>query len=405
VLAAAKTSCMKRLVTIFGAGLALRLAAIWYLAHVTPHMLSWGANEAGGIARWIVTNHTFSSPFHDANGPTAWLAPVYPAIVAGIFLVFGVQTPASALAVMCFNAVCSAATGVIVYAIGKEIHGERAGLCAGWMWAASPYIAILPYILWDTALSALLFSGALLLTMRLGSSSPLAHWIACGATWGFVALVNPALLTPLPILALLLFDRGRRWKQVAVMAVCTVLVIVPWTIRNYVAFHEIMPIRSNGLAEVYFANCGFGTHPLGPSMEYQNLGEAAFTARAGHAAIECVRSHPMTFFRDSLSRALWFWIYPVNFWPLSVAIDFAALTGLIMVFRRTRPAALPLIVVLTFFPLIYYASQDVSRYRHPVDPVLYALSGVVLSRIMRLSGKLRAAEPKVGSEIDFERSP
>jgi hypothetical protein len=220
-----------------------------------------------------------------------------------------------------------------------------------------------------------------------------------------VALVNPALLTPLPILALLLFDGGRRWKQIAVLAMFTVLVIVPWTIRNYVAFHEIMPIRSNGLAEVYFANCGFGTHPLGPSMEYQNLGEAAFTARAGHAAIECVRSHPMTFVRDSLSRALWFWIYPINFWPLSVAIDFAALTGLIMVFRRTRQAALPLIVVLTFYPLIYYASQVVSRYRHPVDPVLYALGGVALFRIVQLGGKGWAStDAKAGSEIDFERS-
>jgi Dolichyl-phosphate-mannose-protein mannosyltransferase len=247
---------MKRLVAIFAAGLVLRLAAIWYLAHVTPHMLSWGINESGGIARWIVTNHTFSSPFHDASGPTAWLGPIYPAIIAGIFLIFGVQTQASALAVMCFNAVCSAATGIVVYEIGKDIHGEKAGLCAGWMWALSPYIAILPYILGDTALSALLFSGALLLTLRLGTSSKLADWARCGAIWGVAALVNPALLTPLPILALLLLDRGRRRRQVFVLALVAGLVIVPRTVRNYVVFHEIMPIRSNGLAEVYFANRG-----------------------------------------------------------------------------------------------------------------------------------------------------
>jgi Dolichyl-phosphate-mannose-protein mannosyltransferase len=376
---------MKRFVTIFGAGLVLRLAVVAYLAHVTPHMLSWGPNEAGGIARWIVANHTFSSPFHDAYGPTAWLGPVYPGIIAGVFLLFGIQTSASALAVMCFNAVCSAATGIIVYEIGKDIHGEKAGLCAGWMWALSPYIAILPYILWDTALSALLFSGALLLTMRLGTSK-LGDWIVCGATWGGAALVNPALLTPLPILALLLLDRGRRWKQVFVLAMFTGLVIVPWTVRNYVVFHEIMPIRSNGLAEVYFANCGFGTHPLGPSMQYQTLGEAAFTAQAGHAAIEYVRSHPMTFVRDSFLRALLFWIYPINFWPLSVVIDLGAVAGLIMVFKKSKQLAIPFLAVLTVYPVIYYASQVVSRYRHPIDPVLYALGGVAVSRIMfRLS--------------------
>jgi hypothetical protein len=82
---------MKRAASIFGAGLVFRLIFIVYLAHVKPSMLSWGINEAGGIARWIVTNHSFSSPFHDAHGPTAWLGPIYPVIVAGLFLVFGVH--------------------------------------------------------------------------------------------------------------------------------------------------------------------------------------------------------------------------------------------------------------------------------------------------------------------------
>jgi hypothetical protein len=148
-----------------------------------------------------------------------------------------------------------------------------------------------------------------------------------------------------------------------------------------------MPVRSNGLAEVYFANCGFRTHPLGPSMEYQNLGEAAFTAQASHAAVEYVRSHPMTFARNSLRRALLFWIYPIDFWPLSLVIDFGALTGLIMVFRKSRQLALPLIAVLALYPLIYYVSQVVSRYRHPIDPILYALGGVALTGIMQLAGK------------------
>jgi hypothetical protein len=373
---------MKRWVPIFGAGLALRLAAIAYLAHVTPHMLTWGPNEAGGIARWIVTNHTFSSPFHDAYGPTAWLGPVYPAIIAGAFLLLGIQTSAAALAVMSFNAVCSAATGIIVYGIAKEIHGEKAGLWAGWMWAVSPYIAILPYILWDTALSALLFGGGLLLTMRLGNSSKLADWSRCGIVWGVAALVNPALLTPLPVLALLLLNRGKEWKQVFVLAGVTGAVIVPWTIRNYIVFHEIMPIRSNGLSEVYFANCGFDIHPLGPSMEYQHLGEAAFTARTGHAAVEYVRTHPMKFVLDSSRRTLLFWIYPTNFWPLSVLIDLGAAAGLIAAFKTSKQLALLFVAVLVVYPLIYYASQVVSRYRNPIDPILYALAGVAASRVL-----------------------
>ncbi|MGA9811793.1 MAG: glycosyltransferase family 39 protein, partial [Terriglobales bacterium] len=373
---------MKRSLAIFAAGLMVRFIAIAYLAKVSPHMLSWGANEAGGIARWIVSDHSFSSPFHDAHGPTAWLGPVYPAIVAGIFLLLGVQTSASALAVMGFNAVCSAATGVIVYELGTQIHSERAGWFAGWIWELSPYVAILPYVLWDTALSALCFSGALLLTLHLRESSKAGDWTACGALWGVTALVNPALLTPLPVLAWLLSDGGRKWKLVCAMAAVTIVVIMPWTVRNYAIFDEIMPVRSNGLAEIYFANAGFENHPLGPSMEYQNLGEAAFTAQMGHRAIEYVRTHPVKFIRDSLWRALLFWIYPVNFWFLSVLIDVGALVGLMVLFKKSSPLIVPVAAVLVVYPLIYYASQVVSRYRHPIDPVLYALAGVALSQLV-----------------------
>jgi hypothetical protein len=90
---------------------------------------------------------------------------------------------------MCFDAICSAATGVIVYEIGTEINSEQAGTFAGWLWALSPYVAILPYILWDIALSALLGGLALLLTLRLASAASrrLVDWLEWGAIWGVAA--------------------------------------------------------------------------------------------------------------------------------------------------------------------------------------------------------------------------
>jgi hypothetical protein len=172
------------------------------------------------------------------------------------------------------------------------------------------------------------------------------------------------------------------------------LLIIPWTIRNYVVFHKIAPIRSNGLTEVYFANCGFGTHPLGPSMEYQTLGESEFTAREAVGPLTISGLIPRLSLGDSLRRAMWFWIYPIEiFWPLSLAVDIGALGALIIVFRRSSRTALPLMAVLVVYPLIYYASQVVSRYRHPIDPVLYALSGVALSQVVqrRVTNRAKSA--------------
>ena len=156
-------------------------------------MLAWGFNEHGAIARSLVTSHSFSSPYHDAQVPTAWLGPVYPAIVAVVFLIFGVQSYASAVAILIFNALCSAATGAVIYELGKEAHSEKAGWCAAWMWAFSPSIVIFPLLLWETSLSALLLATATLLTIRLQSAKTTA-WALCGALWGITALLNPALL-------------------------------------------------------------------------------------------------------------------------------------------------------------------------------------------------------------------
>lgn len=363
----------QRAASIFAAGLGVRLVGVAYLAKFYPAQLSWGINEAGAIARWLIVNHSFSTPYHDALGPTAWLGPVYPAVVAIAFLVFGVQTSGSALAILVFNAFCSAATGAVVYKIGKECRGEK----AGWMWALSPQIIILPWIQWDTCLSALFLSLAMLFTLRLKFARR-TDWTMCGGIWGFAALINPALLAPLPLLAMSL---AKQWKRLGLAALVAISVIVPWTARNYYVFHRVIPIRSNGLAEVYFANGGIAAHPLGHSMEYQSLGEVAFTAEVNRRAIEYIRSHPAVFFRDCLLRAQVFWTGPPTFEPLSLALDIGALVGIVLLFKKSRLLAFQLLAVPKAYPLIFYACLPIARYRHPIDPVLYALAGVGMASI------------------------
>jgi len=140
-------------------------------------------------------------------------------------------------------------------------------------------------------------------------------------------------------------------------------------------------------------------------MEYQRLGEAAFTTRANSRALDYIRTNPRAFFSDSLRRAMLFWIHPINFWPPPVVIDLAALVGLIVLFRKSGTLALPLLVVLALFPLTYYASQVVSRYRHPIDPVLYVLAGVALSSVslrqIRAKAKFYKRKPPAIEQVLF----
>jgi len=357
-------------IRIFAVGLAIRLAFLARLIYARTDSLSWEKNEPGGIARWILLTHSFSSPYHGAHFPTAWLGPGYPALVALSFAIFGVQSSASAVAVMIFNAVCSALIGVICYRIGKLCFDETSGLIAGWAWTLSPYVALMPFLLVESCLSALLLSYALLCTLTLDESR--LRWAYCGGVWGIAALVNPALLAPLPFIMLYFwFKTPRRRVQAFVFTTAFAACVAPWMMRNAFVMHRLFPIRSNLWAEIYFGNADFGYHPLGPSMEYQRLGEMRFMDEMKSKTVEYVRAKPRDFVIATGRRVINFWALP-GWW--SELLFVVALAGLFL----SRNAIF--CAVVATYPLVYYVSYTFTRYRYPIEPVIYLAAGYAVAR-------------------------
>ena len=52
--------------------------------------------EMGRIARALATGYGFSDPFRGHTGPTAWVGPLFPLLLGGVFKLFGVFTAQSA---------------------------------------------------------------------------------------------------------------------------------------------------------------------------------------------------------------------------------------------------------------------------------------------------------------------
>jgi len=71
-------------------------------------------------------------------------------------------------------------------------------------------------------------------------------------------------------------------------------------------------VRGNFWAEVYFGNLGFESHPLGQTLQYQQMGERRFIEQKQQEVFEYIGSHPHEFTERSLQRSLSFWIAP--FW-------------------------------------------------------------------------------------------
>src|SRR6266849_2123746 len=145
----AYTSLALILIVAFGA----RLGFAWdqerkipATALATAHF----AQETGNIAYSLATGKGFSSPFRGETGPTAWLTPVYPLLVAGIFRAFGAFTAGSFFTVVFLNALFSSAACVPIFHAGKKIGGLVVACAAAWLWALFPNAVMMPFEwVWD----------------------------------------------------------------------------------------------------------------------------------------------------------------------------------------------------------------------------------------------------------------
>lgn len=95
----------------------------------------------------------------------------------------------------------------------------------------------------------------------------------------------------------------------------SVLVVIPWTIRNFQVMGRFVPIKSNLAFEAYQAQCvspnglvntfSMGSHPI-RNLEvrdrYAAIGEAAFLAEAREAFLADLLSRPFVWFQKVLNR-------------------------------------------------------------------------------------------------------
>jgi len=379
----------------------LRLAVITvgHTYRITPRrdhfQFAW---EMGRIARSIATGHGFSSPTDLDTGPTAWMPPIYPYILAGIFKLFGVYSAASAWVILAFNSLAEALTCLTIYRIGERIFGVVVARASAWVWALFPYIIYWPVrVVYETSLSTFLLSLAVLLTLRLSDGTSRRRvWLDFGLLWGLIVLTNPALVSMLPFcLVFVLYQRPQQIAGGLLCVLTTALVVSPWLVRNYEVFGKFIFVRDNLPMELSMANNeeseGFWTRDQHPAndpatmLKFQQLGEAAFMRERGQEVRQFIQQHPARFAGFTLKRAMYFWISPpqaaiyagydfmvsrhVNFF-LEAAFAFV---GLWLGIRNRKHGLFLFACLLIIYPLPYYIVSPYPRYKHLIEPEMTLL--------------------------------
>jgi 4-amino-4-deoxy-L-arabinose transferase-like glycosyltransferase len=385
-------------VPILATALLLRLLILWFVIARFPHKWLYPRGiELGTLAQSLASGQGLSSPFGGSTGPTALLAPGYPAIIALFFRTFGSFTFAAAIAVMTMQLMFGLLTVFFIMQVARQVFGIRTANTSGMFWAVSLPLIWMPTIFWETCLSTLLLVGMMALALHCERRPSGPVWALMGVYTGLAALVNPSLL---PALLTLLGwaawrTRKRLWYlPVALLAFC--MVFAPWPMRNARVLHAFIPLRSTVGFELWVGNragaSGFleeSQFPIFNRWEYDQYvakGEVAYMRDKSALAMAYIRSHPSAFLRLSAVRFFRFWTGTGNKDGSVIFALHAVFTtslGFMGIWRLVREGRFRLAVLfllpLMIFPLPYYITHAEFRYRLVVDPLLTILAAYALT--------------------------
>lgn len=252
----------KGLALLFAVALALRVAVALALATEHDAPVTY---EHGAIAKNLLEGRGFTVWFLGSEGPTSQQAPLYPVMLAGLYWLLGMESPAAIFAMQLLQCAAGAATVLCVTWLGWSLVPARRsiGWLAGWGAALCPthiyMVTHIQIVTWATLvltlLAALIFAPA--------GKRPLRRAVVAGLLAGVLLLLDPILAVGLPVLALALWmqgtERERRpdgetesaWLVVvnrlipaAAMTLTTIGVIAPWLWRNWQVHGEAVFVKS-----------------------------------------------------------------------------------------------------------------------------------------------------------------
>ena len=424
------------LVVAFGA----RVSFAWSQQRTIPHEVLATvpfAQETGSVALALSQGQGFSSPFRNNTGPTAWLVPVYPLLLSFVFRVFGPMNLHSFAAIVSLNIAFSTLTCIPIFYIGQRLGGRAVANLAAWLWVLLPNAIMIPFEwIWDTSLSAFLVALLLYFTLSVATSRKLRAWLAYGALWGVSLLTNASIGALLfPWIGWAFYRQSKltttsetpetnnpsrsakptnahplrnlsTWRGPLLSLALAVLCCLPWTVRNYVQFHKLIPLRSNFPFEFWSGNNSI-FDPSGGSVmaritqaaevrQYKQLGETAFMADKWRTAKEFVRTHPRFEVQLTRDRLITTWFctktpiadfLETDSWLIRIILLYNAIlfvgtvAGIFVLARHRSIFAFPLAAAPLFFPLVYYITHVSLRLRHPLDPVLVILTAVSIAAL------------------------
>ena len=342
--------------------------------------------------------HQWSGPIEEAPDgalhPTAWRAPLFPWLIAAIWWNNPDVPPTPAVRVI--NALLGAGTAAGTFLLAAELT-PHAAFAAGLIAAVWPIGVLTDATPLSEALFTFLTIAGVLLWQR-------RSYKLAGISFGLGGLARLTLL-PLLILmpALALIPRFRN-KGLVTISVCSLLTIAPWTIRNAIVLHRVIPVATAGSG----ANLLLGTVKIPPFSgtnlwsEYskdpdirallnQGMEDTDTEAAMRGLALSRIASHPVEWAINRIEQYPRFLLDVGEYWPrprlaptlprllslgLSALLVVLACAGAFSI-RRHWEAWLPLLTVTATLLCLHLPIHAERRHGAPLVP-LFAVFATAL---------------------------
>ena len=214
--------------------------------HVRDAPLQRDAVDYDHIGRSLADGNGFPPTYVAAGGgPSAMRPPAYPLYLAAVYEVTGQGTFAARVS----QAVLGTITALLIGLLAALLFGEVAGLAALALAAVYPEFVLMDSAILSETLYVPLMLGAIVAALRHRAEPGRLRWaLLAGLLAGLSILTRQngaVLLLPLALLVWMTAATTRqRLFSTASMLVVAGLVVLPWTIRNAVELHALVPVAT-----------------------------------------------------------------------------------------------------------------------------------------------------------------
>jgi len=226
-------------------GIALRALFLFRFPAITVDSFSYG-----DIAKNWLRHGVYGLTGQSGPIPTYTRLPGYPAFLAAIFSMFGMEHYRAVLAVQVFVDI---ATCFLIADLARRLLSERTAKVAFLLAALCPFFSNYAAAALTETLEIFFTVVALDLAIIGLNRYTNLPWIGCGLSISAAILLRPdggLLLAAIAAYLLWLFLDGIRKRQAVgrlvtaaiLVAVFAVAPLIPWTLRNLRAFHKFQPL-------------------------------------------------------------------------------------------------------------------------------------------------------------------